>query len=110
MKLSVGKANTVKSAMGLTIWLLNVGTDVKEKPVLKVPGTTNSSAPTEMKRAKHLDNLTKRVLLPEVDQKRGKGAIQIKPEESLMIMKIETLKLQPQEKIMMITGLMMRNK
>ena len=63
-----------------------------------------------MKRAKHLDNLTKRVLLPEVDQKRGKGAIQIKPEESLMIMKIETLKLPPQEKTMMITELMMRNK
>ena len=96
--------------MDLFILHLNAGTGVNAKLVLKVPGITNSSAPTEMKRAKHLDNLTKRVLLPEVDQRREKGAIQIKQEESLMIMKIGTLKLQPQEMIMMITGLMMRNK
>ena len=78
--------------------------------MLKVPGITSSNALIRMKRVKHLGNLTKKVLPPEVDQKRGEGATQTKQEESQMILKIETLILQPQERRMMITELMMRNK
>ena len=57
--------------MDLITLLLNVGTGVKAKLVLKVPGIINSSALTEMKRAKQLDKLTKRVLEPGDIQKRG---------------------------------------
>ena len=48
--------------------------------------------------------------MPGDGQRREEGAILIRLEEFKMIMKIETLKLLPQEKIMMKTGLMMSNK
>ena len=96
--------------MDLIIWLLNVGTDVKKKSVLNVPGITSSNALIRMKRVKHMGNLTKKVLPPEVDQKRGEGATQTKQEESQMILKKQTLMIQPKERRMMITELMMKNK
>ena len=63
-----------------------------------------------MKRAKHLDNLTKKVLPPEVDQKKEEGATQTKQEELQMIRRRQTLRLQPQVKRMKTIELMMKSK
>ena len=96
--------------MDPTIWLLNIGTDAKRRYVLKVPGITNLNALIRKKRAKHLDNLTKKVLPPEVDQKKEGGVTQTRQEELQMIQRRQTLKLQPQVKRRMTIGLMMNSK
>ena len=63
-----------------------------------------------MKRAKPPDKARKRAQVPEDGQRRGEGVTLTRLDKFRMNMKIEIMKLLPQEKITMIPRLMMRNK